>query len=280
MTMINLNHNTIISFSGGMSSAYMLKLIIDKYGSLPKNSRVIFCNTGKEMPETLEFVQECSLQWNIDVIWLELYDVIKKEDKKDIKDWIFKYKITDYKNCAKKGEPFEKLIKHYGKLPNATNRFCTYLLKKRAIEWWEKENDFKNADHILGLRYDEQRRVSNIINRDDNRDYFCPLHYLKKTRFDVYDFWKKQDFKLKLVNNNKHTLFGNCDMCFLKGKGQLVGMMREQPKLADWWIKQERKTGKTFKFDTDFKAILNHSKKPDLLSILQSESSVDCFCTD
>ena len=58
-----------IAFSGGRSSAFMLKKIID--AGLPNGSQVVFCNTGKEMEETLEFVRDCSINWNVPIVWLE-----------------------------------------------------------------------------------------------------------------------------------------------------------------------------------------------------------------
>lgn len=34
---------------------------------------VVFANTGKERPETLDFVQECAERWDVPIPWLE-YD--------------------------------------------------------------------------------------------------------------------------------------------------------------------------------------------------------------
>ena len=63
-----------IGFSGGRSSAYMLKQIIDAHGGeLPNDIHVGFQNTGKERPETLDFIHECSTRWGVKVEWLE-YD--------------------------------------------------------------------------------------------------------------------------------------------------------------------------------------------------------------
>ena len=46
----------VISFSGGRTSAFMLRHIVDAYGGrLPDSVSVIFANTGLERPETLEF---------------------------------------------------------------------------------------------------------------------------------------------------------------------------------------------------------------------------------
>src|SRR5262249_19633664 len=52
----------VVSFSGGRTSGYMLRRILDAFaGRMPDGGKVIFCNTGKERPETLDFVERCSL---------------------------------------------------------------------------------------------------------------------------------------------------------------------------------------------------------------------------
>jgi len=54
----------VISFSGGRTSGYMLKHILDAHGgTLPDDIIVSFQNTGKEMPETLDFVRDCGERW-------------------------------------------------------------------------------------------------------------------------------------------------------------------------------------------------------------------------
>ena len=64
----------VISFSGGRTSAYMLKKIVDAYGGrLPDSVSVIFANTGLERPETLDFVDTCAAAWSVTVHWVE-YD--------------------------------------------------------------------------------------------------------------------------------------------------------------------------------------------------------------
>ena len=64
--------NTIISFSGGRTSAYMLRMLLDEHdGTLPDDWITIFTNTGKEKPETLDFVNQCSIRWNVPIVWLE-----------------------------------------------------------------------------------------------------------------------------------------------------------------------------------------------------------------
>ena len=63
--------NIQISFSGGRTSAFMLHEILQANGDLPERCQVMFANTGREMPETLDFVHECGSRWGVSIIWLE-----------------------------------------------------------------------------------------------------------------------------------------------------------------------------------------------------------------
>ena len=66
------NEPTIISFSGGRTSAYMLFKTLEAHdGKLPDYVKVCFASTGKEMLQTLQFVDDCSKNWNVDIVWLE-----------------------------------------------------------------------------------------------------------------------------------------------------------------------------------------------------------------
>ena len=67
--------NVQISFSCGRTSAYMLHQILEANSGLPANAIVSFQNTGREMPQTMDFVQEVSERWNVPIVWLE-YDRI------------------------------------------------------------------------------------------------------------------------------------------------------------------------------------------------------------
>jgi hypothetical protein len=58
---------------------------------------------------------------------------------------------------------------------------------------------------------------------------------------DVMAFWAAQPFDLGL-----RPWEGNCDLCFLKGRGIRKAIIRDNPASADWWIEQERLTGGFF----------------------------------
>ena len=64
--------NVQIAFSGGRTSAYMLHRIVLANGGLPEDRvEVTFQNTGKERPETLDFVQEVGQRFGVLITWLE-----------------------------------------------------------------------------------------------------------------------------------------------------------------------------------------------------------------
>ena len=108
-----INEPAAISFSGGRTSAYMLYKILEAHdGKLPNDVQVTFANTGKEMPETLDFVQACSDNWGVDIVWLE-FQGGKKADQP---------KIVNYKTASRNGEPFDQLTTEKSFLPNAMIR--------------------------------------------------------------------------------------------------------------------------------------------------------------
>ncbi len=64
--------NTVVSFSGGRTSGFLLYHVLKAHDfDLPDNVQVIFENTGKERLETLDFIDEVSKRWGVDITWLE-----------------------------------------------------------------------------------------------------------------------------------------------------------------------------------------------------------------
>lgn len=201
---------TCISFSGGRTSAYMLWRVLEAHQmSLPPEAVVCFANTGKEDEKTLEFVRDCSVNWNVPITWLEFRDTESK------------FEIVDFDSASRDGEPFEALIQKRNYLPNPVARFCTVELKVRTIHRYLKTIGWTEWDSMLGIRADEQRRLAKIGNQDygKHEEKCAPLGTTGITKEDVGAFWREQSFDLGLPNNNGVTMHGNCDLCFLKGGG-------------------------------------------------------------
>lgn len=276
---------TVISFSGGRSSAYMLYKTIDANSGIPDGSLVCFANTGKEMPETLDFVYECEHRWQVPIVWLELaeYKIIGEWQSgahKGKPKFAAVTKVVSYESASRKGEPFELLIKEKRYLPNAVARICTAELKVRRIQQYCKNNGIDHPVQFIGIRADEQRRAAKIHNSvSDGCDRWCPMYVDGVTKENVSAFWKRQPFDLKLPNNNGTTDWGNCDLCFLKGTKKRMSIIAQRPDLADWWVQMEQETNTRFRksgpsyADMQVLASDNHSFSFD-------DESIPCFCGD
>lgn len=273
----------VISFSGGRSSGFMLWKILEAYDhKLPDDIKVVFCNTGLEHHETYEFIHRIEENW-CDITWLEY-------TRKD-PNWIAKgepskntfYKITDYKNSSREGEPFEELI--FGNkpssgsnfLPNERFRLCTSFLKIQAqILYLKKELGWTEWTKAVGLRHDEPRRVNNIKPWIKCEEISTPMHLAIHDKHDVHEFWNNHPLDLKLTP--RRSIYGNCVGCFLKGYSTLEMIAREEPKHLDWWIKIESKLNDRFS-----------NKRPNYETIKRDAhlqqafdfgDTIDCFCTD
>ena len=123
-----------ISFSGGRTSGYMLRQILDFYGgTLPKDVRVVFSNTGKEMNATLDFVRDCEINWNVKIDWVEWH-----ESKKFV--------MVNHNSASRNGEPYDKLITKRKFLPNPVTRYCTSELKIKVMKEWKSAILYANVN--------------------------------------------------------------------------------------------------------------------------------------
>lgn len=267
----------LISFSGGRTSGFMLKKIIDAYnGTLPEDLYVVFANTGKEMPQTLDFVRDCAEKWDCKIHWLELEIADERP--------VYRTKEVNYETASRKGEPFEALIQRRKMLPNPVMRMCTQELKMNVMKRFMKEKGHKEWTNVVGLRYDEPRRVAKQNRQNDSNanawDSVCPLYQDKITVKEILEFWQKNNFDLKLTSENGQTTAGNCDLCYLKGTKTLTKIIKEKPDLADWWIAQEEKIDATFRKDGSYINLVDLTKLEDKQIELFDDDSRSCFCHD
>ena len=275
-----------VMFSGGRSSGYLLYHVLEAYGgTLPDNVKVLFQNTGKERPETLDFIHECETRWDVDLVWLEYrYDIERGGGHADPKTFAIQ---VDYESASRNGEPFEELIQRKGGfLPNVSMRFCTEELKiHTSSRYLRLECGWKKWHSVLGLRADEPRRlVQRTSSNELSRIY--PIACAGVTHREIIDWWKSQPFDLTISSDQ-----GNCDLCFLKGERKLIQLIREDPSLADWWIRIEEKAyaeqpprlrdGKLsyFRKRESYRDLLRMAESQTEIDF-PDEPSIDCFCTD
>jgi 3'-phosphoadenosine 5'-phosphosulfate sulfotransferase (PAPS reductase)/FAD synthetase len=243
----------VINFSGGRTSAYMAKRLIDEGGEYI----ITFQNTGKEMPQTLDFIHECDQRWNLGIVWLEYR-------------FGNNFEIVNYETASRNGRPFDEVIAHKKYfLPNQRMRYCTNFMKIDTLKRYLKSIGVDEYTSFNGIRYDEPRRWAKIQNTE--LDIELPLVKWKVTKQDVLEWWDKQEFNLRV-----NEPYGNCDCCFLKGKGKLGIIAKEKPELLEWWIKHENKSNSTFKKEISYYQIKD--KAESQLGLWDNDPSFECFC--
>ena len=256
-----------INVSGGRTSAFMLRKILDRYeDSLPENCEVVFMNTGKEHPATYEFIREIQERWGVGITWLE-YDYVPT-NKGTVKEPRHIHRVVSYETSSRHGEPFEKLIDAKKILPNVFQRFCTQELKVVTVQRYAKrDKGIKNYANVLGIRADEGRRVMKGLLTGCALIY--PLSMARIRKIQIINFWSKQTFNLEVDSD-----WSNCDLCFLKGKKILSKLVGQHPEALDWWVAQERKIGPYFFQDFSYKQVQGSSKENTLFD----DEKIDCFC--
>ena len=221
-----MNKLLVCTFSGGRTSAFMAKFIneSEKYKSFDKV--FVFANTGKELPETLEFINKCDKEWSLNIVWLEA-DVIHE------KGIGTNYKIVRYETASRNGEPFSDMLNKYP-LPNNMASNCTRELKLAPINKYIKSLGYKEVYTAMGIRWDERHRESNTAKE---QKIIYPLIYdLKVDNKFIRDWWDRQPFDLKLKDYE-----GNCDLCFKKSLKKRLTIIKERPHLTKWWLDAEKK---------------------------------------
>ena len=281
----------VIHFSGGRTSAFMLWHILEAHGGkLPENTLVGFCNTGKEHHKTLLFVHRFQQETGVPIIWVEYaWNPNASGGRKDPKS---QFKRVNLRTANLTGRPFKSLLSHQQIVPNQKRRTCTAELKVETVNRYVFRTfgwSSTSFTSVLGMRYDEPKRIKKALWEECRVDY--PLYSSKTTEKDVLEFWEQASFDLGI-----ETREGNCDLCFLKGKGKLIRLIRENPNKADWWIEMEdmmlekkRKGGRLRDISLAQFSKRHTYRQLKLLALSEPElpfdeseddPSVSCFCGD
>lgn len=290
-----LDTPAVVSFSGGRTSGMMLAKIVEAHGgALPDGVKVVFNNTGKERPETLDFVERCSQQWGVPVAWLEYTaelktrPLVKSRNGRIESPYAHGFKVADYATASRDGGPMEAAIRAKNMLPNVMARFCTVECKILTTGRYLRSVGWTAWSNAIGFRADEPRRIAKLAstNRHSREDPVTPLAKAGVTKADVVAFWDAQPFRLALEDHE-----GNCDLCFLKGAGKIRRILKDRPDLADWWVRMEaeavrRGPDKTpgvafFRKDRPrYSVQLELAHRPGLFDDTDDLLEAACHCTD
>lgn len=289
-----------IQCSFGRTSGLMLWKILDAYdGALPPDVHVVFQNTGKERPETLEFGRRMAEAWGVNIVWLEYerhYLPIYKSEERRLAaararekcGHVYEeaagrkeagYRVADFASAARDGEPFHNLVDLMG-LPNQNTRLCTSEMKIRVAKKWMMSHGYEEWDNVLGLRADEPSRLARRRGQSNRWTDVFPLAEAGVTNDDVLSFWSKQPFDLTLpLDENGATVGGNCDLCFMKAMPKKLRLIREDASAVAWWQEQEERTGQTFRpHGATYKKLHLRALEPEACNV--DDGLGDCFCGD
>jgi len=220
--------------SGGRTSAMMAAL-------LPGWTRFVFCNTGREHPRTLDFLNELNAALGGRIVWLELRKPAVRGDAPKN----FRFEVVSYETASRDGRPFLDMMEALAEYratknmdpvaPWAGSRICTAYMKNRVQTAYARSLGAEAFDQCIGLRADEPQRVHRLRDRSTGEQTFrMPLYDASITKADVMEFWRAQSFDLRIEERQ-----GNCTGCFLKDQGDLARVLQEPETDAAWWIAME-----------------------------------------
>ena len=205
----------LVSFSGGRTSAYMSKLMLDKY---PREKLVfVFANTGQEHPKTLEFIQKVDEHFKLALVWVEA--VVHSVPK-----YATTHRIVNFESATRDMSLFKAISYKYG-IPGPGWFHCTRELKEQPIHSFirleYKKKKMKGYKTAIGIRADEIDRCSPNM---DERGFIYPLCDAGITKQDVLNFWEAQPFDLEIPD-----YLGNCTWCWKKSNRKLKLVADKHP---------------------------------------------------
>lgn len=309
---------TLISFSGGRTSAYMLyQVLLAHGGTLPDYVIVAFANTGRELEETLRFVHEVSVRWGVRIYWVEWRPPSKHSPvacphqkrgrcqackREAITAAAEKrFELVGFNSADRTGKWFAELIRRKQYLPNQDMRYCTEKLKIDTMKWLMVALGFARWFNMVGLRADERHRVmKQVIRNATGLERFvsgCPMAVAGVTKRAIWHFWLGRNIDPKRLTHPLPQGFdlglwpyeGNCDQCFLKGRSKKMALIRDRPETAIWWIEQERLTTertmvrtaymKRFDKDESMEQLVAATVASPMLEIDDAEHDAECGVT-
>ena len=216
---------TLVSFSGGRTSAMMSKMLLDQRKE-DDELMFVFANTGEEDERTLEFVNRCDKEWGLGVVWVEA-EVTQKNRVATT------HRIVTFETATRGPILFERMIEKYG-IPNKNYPHCTRELKQRPIHSYAKlATNGQPYRTAIGIRADEIDRVNPAF---EKLGLYYPLCDAKIRKADVFAFWDKQSFDLQVPEHR-----GNCVWCWKKSLRKHLTLARETPQIFKFAMRMEEK---------------------------------------
>ena len=240
--------NLLINVSGGRSSAMMARHIqtSEKYKDYQK--LYVFCNTGLERPETIQFLKDQMKFWDLPLYLIEGVYSLKKGIG-------VKSKLVDFDTLDMDGKVFSQAIEQLNKnewcgVPNEAIPYCSDYMKKRVSHHFAKEV-FGSTKYLsaIGFRLEDMpKRITwSEIKKEKKRIFPLLTDFGNAVnQFELNRFFRKEKFKL-----NIHSRLGNCTYCQKKSDRNLIeaiqfDLRKQDFRYIDWYKNEESKYGNKF----------------------------------
>ena len=214
----------LLGLSGGKDSSALAVYMRDRVPEM----EYFFSDTGKELPETYEFLDCLEAFLGKPIIRLNM--------------------DTD----ASKNRDFDHWLTLYGGLlPSSQVRWCTVNLKIKPFEEYVGED---NAYNYVAIRADEDRVGYKPLKTPALRN-IEPKYPFKEdgvTKEDVYRILEESGLGLPDYYNWRTR--SGCYFCFFQRKSEWVGLLEEHPdlfELAKGYEKFNPETGERFTWSQD-----------------------------
>ena len=213
----------VLGLSGGKDSSALAVYMRDRVPEM----EYFFSDTGKELPETYEYLDKLEAFLGKPIARLNMHDD-PNEDRDFDHYWEYIYK---------------------GLLPSSQVRWCTINLKIRPFEEYIGED---RAYHYIAIRADEDRvgykppKISSLPN-------IQPKYPFKEdgiTKDDVYRILEEKG--IGLPDYYKWRTRSGCYFCFFQRKSEWVGLLEEHPDLFELAKAYEETPNKKAKTDERF----------------------------
>ena len=211
----------LLGLSGGKDSSALAVYMRDRVPDM----EYFFTDTGKELPETYEFLDRLEVFLGKPIVRLNMDTDSHKN--RDFDHWLTLYG---------------------GLLPSSQVRWCTVNLKIKPFEEYVGED---NAYNYIAIRADEDRVGYKPLKTPSLRN-IEPKYPFKEdgiTKEDVYRILEESG--LGLPDYYKWRTRSGCYFCFFQRKSEWVGLLEQHPDLFELAKEYEKpnpesKTGELF----------------------------------
>ena len=239
----------IVMFSGGASSAYTAKLVIDKYGK--ENTILLHTPTYAEH-ETAEVFRQQVAEY------LQM-EIATQED----------------------GRSLWQLIEDYNCLPSFHMPFCTQQLKIAQTDKFLRKILGKANVHY-GFGIDEYRRIQKVMTRLLTKGHSTEfMIYQNKIPNESIKEIIQKEWKIALPQPYKYLQHNNCIPCFKGGKGHFEQVCKYYPAEFERAVQMERKIGHTVFKDCNLEEFREKiMKSKNQITFLDNDFNIPCECWD